>query len=289
MKKTFAYFRWNENSGSWDFRTVSSGDAAMNRPRVKTLPVTIAEVPFYTKYGTVTLSTEKEGIRTEQKTWGISEFEAGNIVIDVDVTGSETTYITFRSTEAEDDDTWEETIEYKYVGIDPVLNSHIVYFERYPPLKVVPADEAILMPVSMKRPVFLLPTNAEKEDVITIDGETVDGNAVHYELTQEWNLDTITVPEGEYTITNQTSGIKEEVTIDTDKAEDGNIVKGAQTRAFTYRKPMNLRTPVSANHYSLSAPNGDIIGEGTLSGKAIEDFTDIDMSSIESLRCICCV
>ncbi len=277
-EKDFVYYRWDENAGEWKFRTstfkMESGDN-----KIQTVPVTIAELPYYTKYGIMTISTEKNGVRTERQTWDIGDFEAGNITLDVDASGDETTYVTFNYIDVFNGDTWEETIEYKYVGIDPILNSHVFFNEKYynPVLPAI-EEEAIPLPSSMRRPVFLMPTNAEADDVITVDGETADGNEVHYELTQEWNLDTIKIPEGEYTVTNQTSGIKEEVVIDAEETADGDIVKGEQARTYTFRKPMNLKTPVSANHFSLSAPDGTEIKEGTLPNGVINDFDDIGLS-----------
>ena len=109
------------------------------------------------------------------------------------------------------------------------------------------------------------PTKSDAGDNVTVSGTNDDGEPVSYSTTQVLNNDTLPLPNGDYTVTDNTSGLVEKV----------EVVNGTATTVEDKADTLNLNEPVYANLFTITALNGDVIGAGTMKDKSVtaDDIT----------------
>lgn len=264
----YTYYKWDEDAGKWKFRVNNEATPAVS------VPITHAEfTPYMDSDFTAELNLVSGNVSTTISTWTKKDFDEGNIKAMLMLMNAGEYQLTFRTENGSYD-------TYQYVGIDPVS---IDYSIKPEDLKVYYFNTGYIIgcpspyvdiPVLEVNPI----TNAEKGDTISIDGTAADGNAVHYELTQEWSNDTVNLPEGEYTITDTTAKYKADVAVS--RNAEGLLQAQVTDRSSVDDRYVNVTVPVEVNDYTVSALNGKTLDSGYMKGKSLE-VSDLNISADE--------
>ena len=262
----YTYYKWDEEAGKWRFRVNNEAT-----PVVK-VPVTHAEyIPFLSDYkidfSLVTGGSSSSVISSISK----ADFDAGNASVTLMLLNAGEYQITFSQSESQSEKETGKKISgyatYQFVGIDPVFvdSEYTVEF---------PMTVGILPPVEHSIAEVL--TNSSESDVISVDGTAADGNPVHYELTQNFSHDTIQLPEGDFTVSDTTSGYKAEVSVK--KADDDTVKAVVTDESSVDSRYVNLSTPIEINDYTVSAPDGTVLEEGSMKDKQLS-VSDLAISA----------
>lgn len=248
--KEFLYYRYNPRSGWWDFR-VNTADTPMYKA-----PITIAEFPnelaggvMYNKKST---GSGYEGNECDE--WTKEEFGSSSKTSTILTNNNNYTHTAFF------DYGNHGGIYYQYVGIDPIP---IYSFGDRTNFGNGSEDDNTFVDREGKHDVM---TNAKAGDKLVIDGTEADGTSVHYEIIQEFDNDYIPVGDGDYTVTNETRGIKGEI-VDGKPAppygdnEEGNV--------------LNLLEPVYENSYAIYDMNGEIVDEGNFKNEGTKQLNNL--------------
>ena len=244
----YRMFRYNDDiGGTWEQRVDTK-----ETPEI-TLPVDLSTFPeeYAGGYATENGNTVAD--------WSAEEFASGAKEVTVPTKDSDDYDFTFTYPQGSD--------EYVLVGIDPELKN-TKGTKDYTP---VPVD-----------------TNAEAGDKIHVTGETEDGKPVDFEYVVENGKEDepLLLPDGTYTVTDETKGIKDEVTADSDNSEgkagsvgaDGNYnSNGEDGEKKGEKAELNLITPEEENHYKMTAPDGTVLDEGSVKDGNFDNIADVNI------------
>jgi len=264
----FTYYKWNEEAGKWIFRVNNEATP------VASVPITHAEfTPYMDSDFTAELSLVSGNVVTSLSTWTKADFDEGKIKATLTLLNAGEYQLTFRTENGSYD-------TYQYVGIDPVS---IDYDINPKDLKVYTFNTGYV--IGCPAPYIDLPvlevnpiTNAEKGDEISIDGTAADGNPVHYELKQDWNNDSINLPEGDYTVTDNTAKYKADVSVT--RNDDGLLQAQITDKSSVDDRYVNLTVPVETHEYTVSAPDGKKLEAGEMNGTVLA-VSDLKMTADE--------
>ncbi len=158
-------------------------------------------------------------------------------------------------------------VAYTLIGIDPELK-RVTGTKDYTP---VPVD-----------------TNANVGDVIHVEGKTEDGTPVSFDVTVEKNQEdeSIKLPDGDYTVTDTSTGLFDEVTADGDNdketagsvGDDGRYNSdGENGEKKGDKATLNLTEPETTSQYTITAPDGTPIDGGKLYDGELNHLDDINV------------
>lgn len=267
--KYYTIYKWDEEAGKWKFRVNSE------QTPVASVAITNTELtPILTGDFTATLNLVTGTGETEKKTaissWTKAEFNAGNITAPLSLQSEGYYEVVFSASESSEEGIY-GTISYRYMGIDPVLykadmNLTSVCKKFYNSAKSAEENAKTgLKEVTTASPV----TNAKTDDVIVVDGTAADGSKVHY--TTNANVDNVSVklPEGSFTITNETAGFKANVEVK--KNDDGTLYAVVTDSSSVDSRFVNISSPVEGNQYVITALDGTVLETGKMSGAALKN------------------
>ncbi|MEE5993627.1 MAG: hypothetical protein V3G42_10345, partial [Oscillospiraceae bacterium] len=155
---------------------------------------------------------------------------------------------------------------YTFIGIDPELVSK----------------------GSENSPTTEIDTSANSGDELHISGETEDGTKVDFDYTIPDELDgdsTIKLPDGDYTVTDKTTGIKDDVSVDGDNdtgkagsvGSDGTYnSNGENGEKKGDKATLNLTEPETISTYKITAPDGTVLDEDKLNDGVLDNLTDLE-------------
>ena len=270
----YVYFKWDDAVKKWVFRVNTA-----ETPKV-IVPVTLTEYP---RQGASNgshaignwLSEPQEntgdnwnlrqchfddGTEKEEQ-WLAPRFDKGTVTITLDFSNKEKeNYTVFSKTTSE--------AVYQYVGIDPICIYENLFDE--------PADTS-----------HEIPTNAHKGDTLIIekhgtgndeDGDGEEDGVKTWMVTPSFDNDKVNLPEdGDYTITDTTTGLQKDIKVETD--DDGSTITDSGDTVYTPKNPLNLTDPEISNHYVITTPDGNtIVDEGELKDGKLDSFDDIGIS-----------
>lgn len=116
-----------------------------------------------------------------------------------------------------------------------------------------------------------IPYQADKGDTIIVDGTSEDGTPVHFETTAENGdgIDTISVPDGDYTITDKDKQLQNDFTVDSDgdQKQDNSIDGNGEITAEDGTKQpytADVLNPDDSVDYVITTPDGKVVAEGSL-------------------------
>ena len=243
----YKMFRYNDEiGGAWEQRVDTK-----ETPEI-TLPVDLSTFPEECAGGFAT-----ENGKTVAD-WSAEEFTSGAKELTVPTKDSDDFGFTFSYPKGSE--------EYVLVGIDPELKN-TNGSKNYTP---VPVD-----------------TTANAGDKIHVTGTTEDGKPVDFEKTIAKGEEDkpVLLPDGTYTVANETTGIRDEVTADGDNSEnsagsvgtDGKYNNdGESGEKKGDEAVLNLTTPENINHFRITAPDGTLIDEGSVEDGVFDNIADVN-------------
>lgn len=248
--KDFLFYRYNPRSGWWDFR-VNTADTPMYKA-----PITIAEFPNElaggVMYNQKSTGSGYEGNECDE--WTKEEFGSSSKTSTILTNNNNYTYTAFF------DYGKHGGIYYQYVGIDPIP---VYSFGDRTNFENDSNDDNTFVDRDNTHDVM---TNAKAGDKLVIDGTEADGTPVHYEIIQKFDNDYIPVGDGDYTVTNETRGIK------------GEIVDGKPAPPYGDNEEenvLNLLEPVYENSYAIYDMNGEIVDEGNFKNEGTNQLSNL--------------
>ncbi len=131
-------------------------------------------------------------------------------------------------------------------------------------------------------------TNANAGDVIHVEGQTEDGTPVAFDVTVEKGKEDepIKLPDGDYKVSDETTGLFDEVTADSDNDKEtaGSVggdgkynSDGEDGEKQGDKATLNLTEPESTSQFAITTPDGKPIDSGKLRDGVLDNITDINV------------
>lgn len=230
--KDYYFFKFNPDTYSWEFRVNTKDTPLYNSPvNMTEFPNEFAKGTLYSRDANDITSKDRE-----EDSWTKTDFGMSNKTVTILTNNDNKIYTVMFDYDKRGQ------AYYEYVGIDPILTDTIGERAKYPN----GFDDKL---GSIK-----IPTNANADDVIHITGKESDGTVVDYTVKQKYDNDIIPVGTGDYTITDETTGLI------------GSISNGVPTPADE-DGVLNIANPVIKSVYTIYDPSGNtVVAEGNLNG-----------------------
>ena len=243
----YVMYRFNDGLGAWEKRI----DTKETPEYV--LPPTIGEFPDEFAGGYETFDGETAD------SWSSADFAGGEKTVPIHTKESDKYGFTFNYPQG--------SANYVLIGIDPEL-VNTTGTKTYTP---VPVD-----------------TNANAGDVIHVEGQTEDGTPVAFDVTVEKGKEDepIKLPDGDYKVSDETTGLFDEVTADSDNdketagsvGSDGKYNSdGEDGEKQGDKATLNLTEPESTSQFAITTPDGKPIDSGKLRDGVLDNITDINV------------
>ena len=245
----FVYFRFDNSIGKWVFRVDTSVTPFVdmtfdlgNMPYINNdISLLFTSDGDYYGLGKYAFKDEMTDWNfTDVAAWNRADFLAGKATKN-EIPTNHGAYYVYTETNAS---TSKDCMWYRIIGIDVVPIGGVGTISNF---------------------ACYAPTKSDAGDNVTVEGKNDNGEDVAYSTTQVLNDDTLPLPNGDYTVTDNTSGLVEKV----------EVVNGTATTVENNADTLNLNEPVYANLFTIKALNGDVIGEGTMKDKSVtaDDIT----------------
>ena len=248
--KDYLYFKFDNSIGKWVFRVDTEQTPTAN------LSFNLATLPFISS-GFSLIYTDngeyygqghyqfKEDMKDTFETlasWSKEDYLAGKAEYAEVPTNPDGSYYIYAFSS---NGHTREAYWYRIIGIDCVPMNGVASMESWYPCRTH--------------------TRSGAGDEITVSGTDDDGNEISYTTTQTLNDDTLGLPNGDYKVVDNTSGL----------VEDVEVVNGKVVSETEEEDTLNLNKPVYTNLFTITALNGDVLGEGIMKNKAVsaDDIT----------------